>query len=167
MMDAVREDPGKFTLKRDFFEPVIVIRRRLSRPADVHRRINVGTRPLHYFAEFPPVPDVGKVHFLYRRTRYDQTVELNFFGADVVESLVERAKILLARIAAAITCSRQKSNFHLKRRVSEHAKDLRFGSGFVRHKIKNRDAKRSDVLTQRALVSHYEYVFVFEEFSGR
>ena len=144
---------------------VVMIQARLRAPTNVQRRVHVRGGPIHDLAELGPVVDLFERHLLHRRARDDQAVVVDV--ADVVERAVERLQVAGAHVRGLVRLGAQQVHLHLQRRVGELAHDLRLGGDFGGHEVEDEHAQRTDVLVQRAVLSHDKDVLALELCGGR
>ena len=146
VVHSVAEHAEHLFGKRPFIYAVQIEHRRLRRPADVHRRIDVLLCPLEYTDYFAPILDVGKFEMFDRRAGYYETIEAHILFESLVERHIESLHVLLIRVLGGIRRRPQQNYFHLQRSISYEAQKLRLGRRLVRHEIQNGYFQRTDLL---------------------
>ena len=92
VVSCMLENAEQLFIQRIFFDAVMIVKSRLSAPANVESAGNVGLAPLHYLAQLFPVFNLLELHLLNGRARDDQSVKLSVL--DLVEGLVKRQHVL-------------------------------------------------------------------------
>lgn len=87
--------------------------------------------------------------------------------ADVVEADVEGLEVFCGHVLSTMTYRLEQFDLDLKGRVREFAQELRLRLDFRGHQVQDENAKRTDVLVDRAMLRHHEDVFALEYASGR
>ena len=156
----VQEYPRKLLLKRVLLYAVVVIQSRLRSPADMERGMHMRFCPLHYLTYFLPVVHVLELHLFHRRAGDDEAVEIHVFY--IVKCLVEVQQMLAGGVVARVSGSLHQGDFYLQRGIGKASQYLRFGDYLCRHEVENAYLKRSDILVERAVLRHDEYMLVFK-----
>ena len=163
--DTVTEHAEHLVRRRILRHAVEVVQRRLSRPADVARRLHIVVRPVEHLLQFRPVRHRLEIHLLQRRTRHDEAVVL--LAAHLLKVTVERHHVLHRRVLAGVAPNLHKLDFHLQRRVRQDADKVRLRRNLDRHEVQNRQPQRTDILSVRPRRIHHKDILAFQQFDGR
>ena len=145
--------------------PVVVIKSSLGTPAYMHSAVRVRFGPLHNFGKLFPILDLLKWHMLNGRTRDYETVVKIF--TNVIKGFVKGEKMLLGNVFCLMALGVDKLKLHLKRGVTEKARELSFGFYLFRHKIKKKYLQRSYILSDSTPFGHHENIFISKRFYRR
>ena len=66
-------------IQRYFINPIMIVKSRLSSPAQMHCRCHMCVRPFHDFFQFLPVINLFKRHLFYRSTCDDKAIKSLIF----------------------------------------------------------------------------------------
>ena len=142
--DVVAEDAEGLFRHAVAARAVEMVQRRLRAPADEHRPMHVGLRPIHDVEHFRPVPHLLEGQVGDWRAGDDEAVEL--VPAHLVPGLVEGGQIVLGRVPGLVVGDAHQRQVDLQRRAANQAAELGFGAFLVGHQVQQADLQRTDVL---------------------
>ncbi len=127
-------------------------------PADVHRRMDIGGRPVEDLPHLVPVGDLFILQQLDRCACYDEAVELAIL--DLFPGLVEGKQMFLGGVLGLVPADAHQRKLRLQRRCADEARHLYLGLDLVRHEVEKPDLERADILTDRHRFSHHPHTLV-------
>lgn len=137
----------------------------LSSPADVQRRVDMGSGPIHDLAQLVPVVHIGEVQILHRRTGDDHAVELPVL--DLVEGGVEGGEVVSVRVLGDVAQGVEQLNLHLEGGVGQLAQQLGLRNDLGGHQIEDQQVQRADVLVHGPVFCHHKDILTLQRCGGR
>ena len=127
-----------------FGDAVPVVERGLRPPADVERRADAALRPVHDAAELRPVAYLLEGQVLHRGTRDDEAV--GTVGLEGVDVGVVAVHVGLRGGLVALSPDFHGDELHPLAASAEHAGEVEFRDGLLRHQVEQQDAQRTHSL---------------------
>ena len=78
------------------------------------------------------------------------------------DRIQRRVRLSIRGMGGLVGFGLHQVDLDLQRRVGQAAQDLGFGDDLERHQIEQRDAQRTDVLRECAVLGHDKYIFTFQ-----
>ena len=129
----MRENTEKLSIKPLLTYTEMMIKPRLSGPADMEDRVHMAFGPIHDAAQFFPVLNLFEIHILHRSSCDDHSIEiLMLYGA---ERLVERKHVLFRCIPGNMAFNLDKRQLDLQGCIAQETRKLCLSRYLRRHEI--------------------------------
>ena len=163
--DPVVKHPGQLFRQEHFPDAVMVIQRRLGRPADVEGAVHMGFAPLHDLAQLVPVFHLLERQQFHRGAGDDHAVKIPV--PDLVKGLVEGQHMFLRGVFRSAPGDFQQFHLDLQGRVAQQPCQLGLRGDLGGHQIQNQQMQGADVLGDGPLLAHDENIFRLQRFGRR
>ena len=151
--------------QRPLGNAVVIVKPRLSAPADVEGGVNVGLAPLHDLAQLGPVVHLFKGQILHRRAGDDQSVKGSVLH--LLKGLVKSQHVLLRGVFGHVPRRGNQLQLDLKRGVAQNPGQLRLCVRLGGHQVQQEDLQGPDILGHGAGLGHNEDIFAGQRTGGR
>ena len=161
----VAEHTEELLWQRVFLQSIVVVQRRLGRPADVKGAVHMGLAPVKDGAQLVPVLHLLKVQLFHRRAGDDHAVEVPVLH--LVKGFVEGQHVLLGGVARHMALHLEQLQLHLQGCVAQQPCQLGFGDDFGGHQVQKENLQRADFLRQGAALLHHEDILALQHLFRR
>ena len=151
------EKPEHFVGQFLFLQSVMMVKPRLSRPAEINGGGHVPVAPFHDFHHLFPVVNFFKLHIFHRSSCDNHTVK--FLILYLVKYYIKFVQMACRSILRLMAAHHHKSHVNLKRSIGEGTQKLQLCLFFQRHQIQNQDLNWADILMDCPVLIHNKYIF--------